>query len=37
MLVGQIAWELSTPETRRAVDAVVAMLDNRAECAVPSR
>ena len=29
MLVGQIAWELSTPETRRAVGEMVATLDNQ--------
>jgi hypothetical protein len=29
MLVGQIAWELSTPETRSAVASMVATLDNR--------
>ena len=29
MLVGQIAWELSTPATRRTVDEMVAGLDNR--------
>ncbi len=29
MLVGQIAWELCTPETRRAVGEMVATLDNR--------
>jgi hypothetical protein len=29
MLVGQIAWELSTPATRKLVDESVASLDNR--------
>jgi len=29
MLVGQIAWELSTPATRRVVDEMVATLDHR--------
>lgn len=29
MLVGQIAWELSTPRTRAAVTELVAMLDNK--------
>lgn len=29
MLVGQIAWELSSPQVRSAVDAMVATLDNR--------
>ena len=29
MLVGQIAWELCPSETRRAVDAMVATLDNQ--------
>ena len=29
MLVGQIAWELSSPETRRTVGEMVATLDNR--------
>jgi hypothetical protein len=28
MLVGQVAWELCTPETRRAVDEMVATLDS---------
>ena len=29
MLVGQIAWELSSPKMRGAVDEMVASLDNR--------
>ena len=29
MLVGQVAWELSTPATRRAVDEMVATLDHQ--------
>lgn len=35
MLTGQIAWELSTPETRRAVGEMVATLDNRFNAAQP--
>ena len=35
LLVGQIAWELSTPETRRAVDEMVATLDNRFNAGQP--
>jgi S1/P1 Nuclease len=35
MLVGQIAWELCSPETRRAVDAMVATLDNQFNGAQP--
>ena len=35
MLVGQIAWELSTPETRRAVGEMVATLDNRFNAGQP--
>jgi len=29
MLIGQVAWEFCTPETRRAVDEMVAALDHR--------
>ena len=35
MLVGQIAWELSTPETRRAVGEMVATLDNQFNAGQP--
>ena len=35
MLVGQIAWEMSTPETRRAVGEMVATLDNQFNAGQP--